>query len=281
VQGLRFALDKLADYLVPPPRWLDRDPTFFELVSRPGPVREIGLVVILAGALWLAARAWRADRRTTALLLITALVAAVGSTLAAARLPDGSATLAPYNHRHWWPTAMFAWLALGWAAWEECRDRVPARHLARVGAAAMAAVLTIAAASRVSIGNDRGSASFGALRTLTDPVAAAVRGSGPVLVEAHGAQAFTSIEPGLVSGLVLRGIDARVATSEGKIYGDQHTADATAVRVVILSGADAPAAPAGGVLIGSYDSRDDKARGFVNAGISGQLEIIAVYVIAG
>ncbi|MEY2570998.1 MAG: hypothetical protein QOE63_1348 [Acidimicrobiaceae bacterium] len=281
VAGFGFAFDKLADYLVPPPRWFDRDPTFFELVSRPSRLRDVGLVILLAAAVWLAVRAWRDDRRTTALLIVTALVAALGSTLTAARLPDGSAALAPYNHRHWWPTAMFFWLALGWAVWEECRDRVPARHLARVVATAAAAVLAVSAASRVSIGNDRGSASFGALRALTVPVADAVRGAGPVLVEAHGAQAVLSIEPGLVIGLVERGIDARVVTAERKTYGDQHTADEAGTHVVILSGPEAPAAPVGGVLIGTYDARLDQARGFVNAGVSGQFEVIAVYVIRG
>lgn len=282
VQGLRFAVARLTDYLVPPPRWLDRDPSFFELVSRPGILRSAGLAAMLVGATVLAVRAWRADRHGTALLLATALIAAGGSTLTAARLPEGTATLAPYNHRHWWPTAMFFWLALGWALWEEVRPWLAETSLLRrlrvPSTATFAALFAIAASSRVTIGADRGSASFGALRALVGPVAEAARGRGPVLVEARGAQAFTSIEPGIVIALVLRGIDARVGASEAKIYGSQHVAGPTAVQILIISGDDLSALPARAELLADYDPSRDVARGFVNAGVSGRVERIRVYV---
>lgn len=282
VQGLGFAVARLADYLVPPPRWLDREPSFFELVSRAGMLRTVGLVAMLIGAGVLAVRAWRSDRRAVSLLLITALVAAGGSTLTAARLPEGTATLAPYNHRHWWPTAMFFWLAAGWAIWEEVSALLAERSRLRRGGppviAVLAAAFALASSARVTIGADRGSASFGALRALVGPVAGAVRGAGPVLVEARGAQAFTSIEPGLLSALVLRGIDARVAPWEAKVYGGQRVATSTAARVLIISGDDTGALPPGAELLAEYDPAGDVARGLSNAGVSGRIERIRVFI---
>jgi hypothetical protein len=99
------------------------------------------------------------------------------------------------------------------------------------------------------------------------------------VVVGRGAQAFTSIEPGLVSALTLRGIDARVLAGESKIFGQRRVGDA-AIRtwVYVLSGPGADAAPSGTTLVARYDPSVDVARGFANAGVSGVAEPIAVYV---
>jgi hypothetical protein len=150
-------------------------------------------------------------------------------------------------------------------------------------AAAATVLVVIVAVQHVTIANDRGSASFGTLSRITPPVAAAVAGKGPVLVTGDGAQAFTSIEPGIVSALVLRGIDARVDGAEAKVFGSQHVVDGSMrVRIVIRSGADAATAPPGGRLVAMDDPSADLASGrFTNAGVSGKVELIAVYIIDG
>ena len=280
-EGLRFALDGLVDTLAPPFRWLGRQPSFADLHSSPGGPRTAMAVVVLGSLVVLAVVMWRRRRQGSAWLAITALFGLATSTFVAARLPQGIASAAPYNHRHWWITGSLAWFALLWCAADVARERIApaARRWAPAAAVAVTLVVVVAASSDVDIGADRGSASFGALRALVDPVARAVDGEGPVVVVGRGAQAFTSIEPGLVSALSLRGIDARVLAGEAKIFGPRRVGDAS-IRtwVYVLSGPGAGVAPSGATLVASYDPSADVARGFANAGVSGVAEPIAVYV---
>jgi len=281
-EGVTFAAHRLVDALAPPWRWLDGQPTFVELHSSPGGGRTVVAVVILAAMVAAGVLAWRARRRVTSLLLGTAVFALAVSFAVAARLPRGLASLSPYNHRHWWITGVFAFVALGWGAYDLARTRRRVRAASPVVAAcgvAVVAVLAVAVGAHVTIKDDRGSASFGAIRALTPPVVAAVDGR-QVLVTSIGAQAFTSIEPGLVAMLIDHGVDARVLASEGNVFGAHHVGDASIpTHLYIVSGAGVDQAPATGArLIGRYDARADAQRGFANAGV-GAAEPIAVYLV--
>jgi hypothetical protein len=280
-EGLRFAIDGLVDTLAPPFRWLERQPSFAELHAHPGVMRTAIAAGALGSLITVTMLTWRRGRQRSAWLAATALVGLATSTFAAARLPQGIASAAPYNHRHWWIAGSLTWFALLWCTADLARARIADAPRRWAPAAATVATLVIVgvAASRVDIGADRGSASFGALGALVDPVARAVDGRGPVVVVGRGAQAFTSIEPGLVSALTLRGIDARVLAGESKIFGQRRVGDA-AIRtwVYVLSGPGADAAPSGTTLVARYDPSVDVARGFANAGVSGVAEPIAVYV---
>jgi hypothetical protein len=286
VQGMSFATQRAAEYLVPPFRWADRAPGFYELVHRPSGLRMAALAALLVAAVALAWVAWRRGHRQSGLLLVTALVGIAGSVLAAARLPQGYATLSPYNHRHWWITATFFWFAVGWTVVDLLRERMraPSRNVLMAGAIALTAVFGFLAVRHVTIVDDRGSVNFGALERLTPMVADAVRargdGSEPVAVSSMGAQAFASIEPGIVSGLVLRGIDARVEPSEQRIFGTRHTIDgAPGSKVVIRSGEGFDQAPPGMELVGTYDpSVEVRERGVRNAGVGLGPEPLAVYI---
>jgi len=284
VQGISFAVQRAADYVLPPFRWTDRTPGFYDLVHRPGGLRVGLLGVLLAGAVYLAVVAWRRGSRDASLLTTTALVAIIASILAAARLPEGFATLSPYNHRHWWITATFFWFAVGWTIFDLVRARVPVngRIALGAGAAVLALVFAFVTVRHVSIVDDRGSVSFGALEYLTPAAADAVRargGSEPVAVSSLGPEAFASVEPGLVSGLVLRGIDARVGDAERKVFGDRHTADEAPLRLVIRSDADYDQAPPGMELVATYDPRVDVSeKGVRNSGIAGGVNPLAVYI---
>ncbi|HEX2383788.1 MAG TPA: hypothetical protein VHI95_14190 [Acidimicrobiales bacterium] len=285
VQGISFAVQRAADYLVPPFRWTNRTPGFYDLVHRPGGLRVALLGLLLAGAVVLAVTAWRRGLRDSALLIVTALVAIGGSVLAAARLPQGFATLSPYNHRHWWITATFFWFAIGWTIVDLLRARVPANGRLALGAAVIALSVGFAfvAMRNVTIVDDRGSVSFGALEYLTPAAADAVRaragGSQPVAVSSLGPEAFASVEPGIVSGLVLRGIDARVDRAEAKVFGSAHSAEDAPTRLVIRSGDDYDQAPQGMDLVATYDPNVDvREKGYRNSGIAGGVSPLAVYI---
>ena len=236
----------------------------------------------LAGVGILGIRAHRAGRRTTAMLVATAGVAVLASLVATARLPNGIPFLEPHSHRHWWITGFTVWFAASWAVADALRERLRAvPHRARL--ALLAAPLVVAAAATAwtpSIDDDRGSVSFGAVQHLTDAVAAELPNRGPWLVQGSGLQAFFSVEPGLVTGLVLRGFDARVAPHEGAIFGRHHVAPAdVAGTILVISGPEPPEAPPGYELVARFDSAADAAAtGRTNTGIFRQPEQLAVFL---
>lgn len=278
-EGIRFALDRLAEATTPPFRWLGRQPDFLELHrhvsgARIGLALTVVVVLALAGVM-----AVRRGQRTTALLVATAVGALVVSTAVASRLPQGVASASPYNHRHWWITGIFAWFAGTWCAIDLLKDRVPAGLLRRLPAAGVAAVVGVAVvtSSQVRLGEDRDSFSFRALDALIPPVADAVRGKGPVVVAGRGGQAFFSIEPGIVSALVQRGIDARVQSFEAKIFQPFRVGGAEiATWVDIVSGDGSAPVPPGCSFVARYDARPDYEAGFRNTGIAGRAEVIQV-----
>jgi len=162
-EGLRFALDRLADAITPPFRFLTRQPTFVELHSRADGVRLVGAALVIGALGAVSAVAWRRRRPAVAWLGVVALAGLAISTFVTARLPQGSASLSPYNHRHWWITGLFAWLALTVGAVSSL-GLAAGRRRPRldVAAALLVAVAIVVPGSRTSIGDDRGSASFGA-----------------------------------------------------------------------------------------------------------------------
>jgi hypothetical protein len=283
-EGPVFAWHRLVDTMAPPWRWLDGQPTLAALHSKPGILRTILAVAVLAALVAIGVRARRRGRRSVTTLVGTALAGLGVSAAMAARLPQGLASLSPYNHRHWWVTGAFAFLAIGWGAIDIGKSHVAPRAgrrtaLAALGAVAVA-VLVVAASAGVTIHEDRGSAGFGAIRALVPPVIAALGDHREVLVIGRGGQAFTSIEPGLVAALLQRGYDPRVRPFEGNVFGTRHVGDPslpTQLFVVSGDGADVPPAP-GARLVGRYDARVDAEDGFVNAGV-GHADLIAVYLV--
>jgi hypothetical protein len=276
-EGWGFAWRGLVDAITPPFRWLIRQPSLADTHARPGALRAVLAITVLVALVALAVRLRRSGDGTSSWMLVTALVGLAVSAVVASRLPQGIASAAPYNHRHWWVTGSFAWFALVWGALRAARVRVPA--WAPLPAVALIAIIVVVTAAQVTVGDDRGSASFGALNALERPVTDAVRGKGPVVVVGRGAQAFTSIEPGLVAVLTMHGIDARVLDREAKIFGERRVgASDIPTWLYVVSGNGADVAPAGATLVARYDPNTDVARGFANAGVSGKAEPIAVYV---
>ncbi len=209
-------------------------------------------------------------------------MAVLASLVATARLPNGIPFLEPHSHRHWWVTGFAVWFATTWAAVDELRPRlrtVPPK--ARL--ALLAAPLVVAAAATAwtpSIADDRGSVSFGAVAHLTDAVADALPSRGPWLVQGSGQQAFFSVEPGIVTGLVLRGFDVGVAAHEGAIFGRHHVAPADVEgTILVASGAQRPTAPPGYELVARFDAvADAAATGHTNTGIFRAPEQLAVFL---
>ncbi|MEO7556443.1 MAG: hypothetical protein ABIV94_07565 [Acidimicrobiales bacterium] len=279
-EGLRFALDRLADAITPPFRFLSSQPSLDDLHSQPGALRLVLAAVVVAALGALAAAARRRHRTGVARLIVVALVGLALSTAVSARLPQGLASSSRYNHRHWWITGVVAWVALavGAASLLPPPPRSRTHRMAGV-AVLLLALLVVVPGARVSIGDDRGSSSFGAIAALEGPVADALRGRGPVLVVGRGASSFVSVEPGLVAALQLRGIDARVRDFEGKAYGAQRVGDLTTPTwLFVIAGDGEASVPAEAQLIARYDPAGDVARGYVNTGLAPRAEPLAVFV---
>ncbi|MGI8664250.1 MAG: hypothetical protein ACR2LQ_13735 [Acidimicrobiales bacterium] len=276
-EGWGFAWRGLADAITPPFRWLIRQPSWADTHPDPGMARAAVALAVLVAMIVVAVRSRRAGDRAAFSLIVTALGALAVSAATAARLPTGIASAAPYNHRHWWVTGSLAWFALVWGVAALHRERLP--RAIRLAGFALTAFVVVLTGSQVTVGDDRGSASFGALAALERPVVAAARDKGPVVVVGRGAQAFTSIEPGLVAVLTLHGIDARVLGGEAKIFGARRVGGVDIVTwLYVVSGEGVDAAPPGSELVARYDPSADVASGFSNAGVSGKAEPIAVYV---
>lgn len=280
-EGVRFALDRLAEATTPPMRWLGRQPGFLELHRHVSPARIVLALAIVSGLASLAVMCARAGRRTSALLGATAVGALLVSTFVASRLPRGVASASPYNHRHWWITGTFAWLAALWCAAALMWERIPPILRRAVPATGSVAVLLLSllSSSQVDIRQDRDSFSFRALNALIPNVIDAVRGRGPVVIAGSGGQAFFSIEPGLVAALQLRGIDARVQSFESKVF-QPHRIGGTdiATWLYVVSGTQITVAPPGSRLVARYDARPDFESGFQNSGIAGRAELISIFV---
>lgn len=283
--GIGYAVARLADTVLRA-RWLDRRPHPFELIQEPAGWEQLLTVGLLAG---LAALGWRAHRRgrtATAALVLTALVVSAASIATAARLPGGIPLLEPHSHRHWWITGALVWLAAGWAVADAARShlgRVP-RPARRVLVWVPVVVGVIAASWHPSITDDRGSVSFGAVRRLTEAAAAALPdGEGPWLVESQGSQAFLSVQPGVVAGLVLRGVDVRVGPGEGPAMGAHRVVDGpVAGRLLVASADDPPPVPEGYELVARFDAAADAAaRGHRNAVLFGHPQQVAVFLAVG
>lgn len=280
-EGVRFALDRLAETMTPPFRWLGRQPAFLELHGRVSPARILLALAIVGALASLAVMCAHCGRRTSALLGTTAVGALLVSTFVASRLPQGVASASPYNHRHWWITGIFAWFAALWCAVDLLRERIALplrRAVPGIGTLAVL-LLSLLGASQVDIRQDRDSFSFRALNALIPPVVDAVRGRGPVVVAGSGGQAFFSIEPGLVAALQLRGMDARVQSFESKVFQPHRVGGReVATWLYVISGTEITNAPPGSRLIARYDARPDFQSGFTNTGIAGRAELISVFV---
>lgn len=261
-QGAGFAVARLADTLVRF-RWLDRRPGPLELVSRPPAVLQTLAVLAVAGVVALGIRAHRRGRRVAAGLAGAAVVSCVASVVAASRLPGGIPLFEPHSHRHWWVTGALFWVAVGWLVADLTRPWL--RRLARPARVAAVGiplvVAAVAAAWAPTIDHDRGSVSFGAVTHLTAAVADALPGDGPWLVTSSGPQAFLSVQPGVVAGLVLRGFDVRVEAGEGPAMGHHRVvAGPVAGTVLVASGDEPPPVPPGYELVARFDAVADARR---------------------
>lgn len=283
--GIGFGTAGLADTLLGG-RWLDRHPDPVALALRPSAALQVLAVALVAalGAAGLSAH--RRGRRSAGALALAAVVACVASVAVAARLPGGVPLFEVHNHRHWWVTGAITWVAAAWLVADALRHRL-ARVLSRARVALVAAPLVVAAlavAWAPSIERDRGSVSFGAVAHLTDEVAAALPDDdGPWLVTASGPQAFLSVQPGVVAGLVLRDVDVRVGPAEGPAMGDHRVVDGpVAGTVLVASDDDPPPVPDGYVLVARFDSvADAERRGHTDAVLFGEPQQLAVFLAVG
>jgi hypothetical protein len=122
--------------------------------------------------------------------LALALCAALGAVTAA--FPNTPASIFSYAYASWWaiPAGMFAWLALGWAAWTLwARDFAPPAP-AGMGLAAVATVAIVVVASQR---DDGGTRRLAQARTVEERVSAALPDPGRVRVDASALEFRTTV----------------------------------------------------------------------------------------
>ena len=129
--GLGTALGGLGAAVRPFPDWLHipwrGDPHFQWIVeSFQGP--KAWGVVVLALLVVIAARAWRVERRLSALALV-ALATDVGTVVSVALFPAGIGNVNAFSYLDaaWWPVGIATWITLGWAAVRLARSFIERR----------------------------------------------------------------------------------------------------------------------------------------------------------
>jgi len=182
----------------------------------------------------------------------------------------------PYLVRWLWPLVVLGLVAAGWtlqravvdrstSGRSSSRDHSPRNRYALIAGVVVIAGVSVAAA--VAAGRaPRPNASFSVeLEALADPVAAAVRGRGTVVMDQWGG--WGEEQTGIVAELERRGVRVFVPDTEAFAYGASRTVGDRVVDGVLVVAAEegrvarrAGAGPAGGILVASFDPLDPDER---------------------
>jgi hypothetical protein len=203
-EGLRFALERLAEALAPWPLFSHRVAPLGYL-HRPAPHELVGGYLVLAAVIALGVLAWRRRDTTLSALAAVTVIAALAGTYTAIKLPVGAGIQAS-NLRWMWTVSAFAWVALAWMAWQVVPSfsqevvRTPAMA---IGAATIVVVGAIVVGS-ADLATDRDGRLARDTSTLIDHVEQNLP-KGTYRIRYAGGSVVVSVGPALVHDLDHRG----------------------------------------------------------------------------
>jgi hypothetical protein len=204
-----------------------------------------------------AAAALLAWRRRSRPLLTYAAVTIILLVLAVVAVSRTVGVMYEYRLLWLWPLALMAVVAIGWVGWDLLAARFPLSERWVLVPLALAGVVVVGAVGVVDAVQDHHvSFSVGVVDPVADELAAAPRSEGAeVVLRPASAQSGWYLQ-GLVLALEQRGVDARVLTNQGDLYGTHRLAsdDPSRTELLVVANGDLDGyRPPSGVTLAASD----------------------------